>query len=73
MPKKIFPALIIAVCLFALAVQVGFSQDTEQQNQIDTAQLMRKLDTILANQAEIIKQFEMIKQELEIIKVRASR
>ena len=67
MYRKIFISLIAIVLIFALGIQLGFCAEG------DTAKVISKLDEVLANQAEILKQFDGIKQELAIIKIRATR
>lgn len=70
--KKMFIALVAAAIVFALGVQSSFSREQEEAT-VSATKIINKLDEILANQAEILRQFEAIKQELEIIKIRASR
>jgi len=70
--KKVMLILIAALLISALGTQVGLSKEKEAAA-IDTAEIMHKLNEILANQAEALEQFAEIKQELAIIKVRASR
>ena len=73
MEKKVIFVLIATVLIFALGTQTGFSKDNEKEKaESDTTGIVQKLDEVLANQAEILKQFDEIKQELAIIKVRAS-
>ncbi|MFC1699200.1 hypothetical protein ACFL1I_04490 [Candidatus Omnitrophota bacterium] len=70
MHNKAFILLIVLGLVVGLG-QRAFSQ--KEQASLDQLKIERQLDQVLANQAEILKQFEEIKQELEIIKVRASR
>ena len=72
MNRKVFTILVAIVLIFALGIQVGLSKEREKPA-LDANRVMRKLDEVLANQAEILKQFEEIKQELAIIRIRASR
>jgi Tfp pilus assembly protein PilO len=72
MSGKIFVVLITAVLVFTLGAQLGLSKEQEQSSP-DAEAIMRKLEQVLSNQEEILKQNEQIKQELAIIKVRASR
>lgn len=65
--KTVF-VLLATVIIIGLGMQVAISQEKKETN-LDA----QKLDQILSNQAEILKQFEDIKQELTIIKIRASR
>ena len=73
MGKMIVTVLLIAILAFSLGVQqIGLAQDQEKEK-VDTGRIMRKLEQVTANQEEIFKQFEEIKRELAVIKVRASR
>ena len=72
MHRKIIFVLVALALISALGTQVVFSKE-KQAPALDTSKIVRKLDEVLANQAEILKKFEEIKQELAIIKVRASR
>jgi len=68
---RILCILAATLLVLALGMQVGLSQDEEAHAGAGT--IMNKLDKVLANQAEILEQFEEIRQELVVIKVRASR
>ncbi len=72
MRKRIVILLAAIVLILALGIQVGLSKGKEEAA-LDTSKIMRKLNEVLANQAEMFKQFDEIKQELVVIKVRASR
>ena len=72
MNRKGVIILVATVLIFALGIQAGLSKEKEK-TALDTDRVIRKLDEVLANQAEILKQFEEIKQELQVIKVRATR
>jgi len=72
MRRKIVFVLVALALISALGTQVVLSKE-KQAPALDTSKIVRKLDEVLANQAEILKKFEEIKQELAIIKVRASR
>ena len=72
MKGKIVFVLIAALLILALGTQVGVSKEEDAAG-LDTAKIMRKLNEILANQAEILKQFGEVKQELAVIKIRATR
>ena len=67
---KILTVLVATTLIFILGIQVGLSKE---ESALDTSETMRKLDKILLNQTEILKQFEEVRQELVIIKIRASR
>ncbi|MBL7092053.1 MAG: hypothetical protein ISS24_01465 [Candidatus Omnitrophica bacterium] len=72
MKGKIVFVLIAAVLIFTLGTQLGLSKEKETAVS-DSAGIMRRLDEVLANQAEILKQFGEVKQELAVIKIRATR
>lgn len=72
MKGKVPIILVAAALILVLGLQIGFCQEKEEAR-LDAGTIIRKLNEVLANQAEILKQFEEIKQELAIIKVRASR
>ena len=72
MKGKIVFVLIAVLLILALGTQVGVSKE-EDAAVSDSARIMRKLNEILANQAEIFKQFSEVKQELAVIKIRATR
>lgn len=69
---KIVFVLVAALLILAVGIQVGVSKE-EDVSGLDSARIMRKLSEILANQAEILKQFDEVKQELAVIKIRATR
>ena len=72
MKGKIVFVLVAALLILAVGIQVGVSKE-EDVSGLDSARIMRKLSEILANQAEILKQFDEVKQELAVIKIRATR
>ncbi len=67
MKGKIALVLIVTALVFILGIQMGLSAEE------DSARIISKLDKVLANQAEIFRQFDEIKQELNVIKIRATR
>lgn len=69
MRAKAILVLVASILIFALGIQVGLTREKEEE---DIAKIMRKLDGILANQAEIFRQFDEIRQELSIIKIRVT-
>lgn len=73
MKKKLIFFLVVTVLIFGLGIQLGLSQDREKVKLDTTAEIMSKLKEVLANQAEILNQFEEVKQELAVIKIRATR
>ncbi len=72
MQRKVFSVLVAALLILALGIQLGLCKQ-EEKAVSDAAKIMRKLNEILANQAEILKQFSEVKQELAVIKIRATR
>jgi hypothetical protein len=69
---KIVFVLVATLLIFALGIQPGVSKE-EDAAVPDSAKIVRRLNEILANQAEILKQFSEVKQELAVIKIRATR
>jgi len=69
---KIVFVLVAVLLIFALGTELGLSKEKETAAS-DSAKIMRKLSEVLANQAEILKQFDEVKQELAVIKIRATR
>ena len=72
MRGKIIFVLVAIALIFALGMPTGFSREKEKAT-LDSTAIIAKLDEVLANQVEIFVEFDEIKQELRIIKVRASR
>ncbi len=72
MRGKIIFVLVAIALVFALGMPTGFSREKEKVT-LDSTAIIAKLDEVLANQVEILAEFDEIKQELRIIKVRASR
>lgn len=72
MKGKIVFVLVAALLILALGTELGLSKEKETAVS-DSAKIMRKLNEVLANQAEILKQFDEVKQELAVIKIRATR
>lgn len=72
MKKKVILVLVAIALIFALGMPTGFSREKEKAT-LDSTAIIAKLDEVLANQVEILAEFDEIKQELRIIKIRASR
>ena len=72
MQRKVFSVLVAALLILALGIQLGLCKQ-EEKAVSDAAKIMRKLNEILTNHAEILKQFGEVKQELAVIKIRATR
>ncbi len=70
--RKVMAALVSIILILAVGSRVGLGKDKEEP-QLDPAQILQRLEEVLTNQQEMFKQFEEVKQELEIIRVRASR
>ena len=64
MHKKVLLVLIATALVLTLGLSISFSRDNDSD--LDEQEIIQKLDRILDNQEQILK-------ELEIIKVRASR
>ncbi len=74
MKHKIAFILIMAVLMVGWAARLGLSQEQQKQDSaVDTSEIVQKLNQIMATQQQILQEFNEIKQELAIIKVRASR
>ncbi len=72
MQRKVSIVLLAVVFISVMGTQAVLGKDKED-TAIDTVEIMDKFDAVLANQAELLKQIAEIKQELAIIKIRASR
>ncbi|MBN3037859.1 MAG: hypothetical protein JW869_00410 [Candidatus Omnitrophica bacterium] len=71
MIRNVLSLLLATLIIFALGLRMGICQDAGANGNV--AKILHKLDQILANQEEIFRQFEVVQEELEIIKVRATR
>jgi len=49
-----------------------FGKEDSQDSKNEVKQLSEKIDTVLKNQADIIAQLADIRQELDVIRIRAS-
>ena len=65
--EKVIFILIAIALIFIPGIKMGVNAAE------DSARVISKLDKVLANQAEMFKQFDEIKQELKVIKIRATR
>lgn len=73
MYRMLLIILAAATLVLAAGTQRALSQQNKQDTGEATPQLEAKVDRILAGQEEILSQLDQIKQELEVIKVRATR
>lgn len=71
MKKMITTVALLAALIVVLGAQSGICSSHDSQP--DAAMLMEKLEVVLKNQAEIIAQLKEVKEELEVVKVRATR
>lgn len=67
--------VVIASLLLALAIFLGAQSGicSSHDNQPDARMLMEKLEIVLENQAEIITQLKEVKEELAVVKIRATK
>ncbi len=63
-PKRLFLVVLVFNLVTILCGQILFADDSG---------LNTKLDRVLSNQEEILKQLEEVKKEVQIVKVRATR
>ena len=66
---SLLAAIIVSLSVFAFNT---FGKEDGQDSKNGAKQLSEKIDTVLKNQANIIAQLADIKQELDVIRVRAS-
>lgn len=66
---SLLAAIIVSLSVFAFNT---FGKEDSQDSKNEVKQLSEKIDTVLKNQADIIAQLADIKQELDVIRVRAS-
>ena len=72
MRKGFVSALLLGFCLFLLNSN-SFAEGDSAAAPTDTRSLSQKLDKIIDTQAEILKELDEVKAELQIVKIRASR
>ena len=72
MDKRLFLVVIGAILVFVLGLQLGYGQE-RRKTDLDAGEIGSKLDEILDNQDKMLEYFEEMKEELSVIKVRASR
>ena len=74
MMRKAWILSLIAAILVSLSVFAfnTFGKEDSQDSNSAIKQLSEKIDTVLKNQADIIAKLADIRQELDVIRVRAS-
>jgi hypothetical protein len=63
-------AILVSLSIFTLNI---FGKENNQDPKNDATKLSERIDRVLKNQEDIIARLTDIRQELDIIKVRASR
>ena len=63
-------AILISLSIFTFNI---FGKENNQDSKNDAAKLSEKIDRVLKNQEDIIARLTDIRQELDVIRVRASR
>ena len=66
---SLLAAIIVSLSVFAFNT---FGKDDSQDSKSGIKQLSEKIDTVLKNQEGIIAQLADIRQQLDIIRIRAS-
>ena len=66
---SLLAAIIVSLSVFAFNT---FGKEDSQDSKNETRQLSEKIDTVLKNQENIIAQLTDIRQELDVIRIRAS-
>ncbi|PIW67952.1 MAG: hypothetical protein COW10_04235 [Candidatus Omnitrophica bacterium CG12_big_fil_rev_8_21_14_0_65_42_8] len=66
---SLLAAIIVSLSVFAFNT---FGKEDSQDSKNEVKQLSEKIDTVLKNQADIIAQLADIRQELDVIRIRAS-
>lgn len=67
---SLLAAILVSLSVFTLNI---FGKENSAGQKNDVARLSEKIDTVLQNQADIITRLADIRQELDVIRVRASR
>ncbi|OIO33716.1 MAG: hypothetical protein AUJ70_02645 [Candidatus Omnitrophica bacterium CG1_02_40_15] len=63
-------AILVSLCIFTFNI---FGKENNQDPKNDVTKLSERIGRVLKNQEDIIARLTGIRQELDIIKVRASR
>ena len=72
MLKLSFVMLVVVALSLSLAGSIGFTAE-KKEDAIEISEILEKLDQVLDNQAQILGQFEQIKKELTVVKIRCTR
>ena len=67
---SLLAAIIVSLSIFTFNI---FGKENNQDSKNDVTKLSEKIDRVLKNQENIIAQLADIRQELDVIRVRASR
>ena len=75
MMKKVWLLSLVGAILVSLSIFTFniFGKENNQDPKSDATKLSERIDRVLKNQEDIIARLTDIRQELDIIKVRASR
>ena len=75
MVRKTLRVSLLTVMLISLGFFTlkGFSRETSTSKDKDMAQVSEKVDEVLKNQQDIIARLEDIRQQQDVIRIRASR
>jgi len=75
MVRKTLRVSLLTVMLISLGFFTlkGFGRETSTSKDKDMAQVSEKVDEVLKNQQDIIARLEDIRQQQDVIRVRASR
>lgn len=73
--RKVWILSLLAAIIVSLAVFTfkSFGKENDSSSKSDVTGLSEKIDRVLDNQADIIARLTDIRQELDVIRVRASR
>ena len=72
MNKGTIIILLATALILALGIGLSLAREIEPQD-VEQSKIARSLEEVLSNQAKILEELKAIKQELGVIKVRASR
>ena len=72
MKRKSLTGGFLLIAVLIIGVVIG-TERIQAENNLTEEEIAKKLDEVLNNQAEILKQLEEMRKELYIIKIRASQ
>jgi cell division protein ZapA (FtsZ GTPase activity inhibitor) len=67
---SLLAAILVSLGIFTFNI---FGKENNQEPKNDVTKLSEKIDRVLKNQEDIISRLAEIRQELDVIRVRASR